>query len=177
LFSGGLSGWRKGELLPLTWTAIDLGPREIWLRTSKNGRGRVLSYDEGSELADLIERRWKAREFTTRDKQTGISEYVFHRRGAPIVDFTKPWAKACKDVKVPGRLFHDLRRTAVRDMMRAGVPQSVAMAISGHKTVSVFFRYNITNEDDKREGLRRLQAHRATQPAERKVVDMAGASR
>ncbi len=74
LFSGGLSGWRKGELLPLTWTAIDLGPREIWLRTSKNGRGRVLSYDEGSELADLIERRRKAREFTTRDKQTGISE-------------------------------------------------------------------------------------------------------
>ena len=69
-----LRGWRKGELLPLTWAAIDLGAREIRLRTSKNGRGRVLSYDEGSELADLIERRRKAREFTTRDKQTGISE-------------------------------------------------------------------------------------------------------
>jgi len=93
------------------------------------------------------------------------------------VDFKKPWANACKDAKVLGRLFHDLRRTAVRDMMRAGVPQSVAMAIGGHKTVSVFLRYNITSEDDKREGLRRLQAHRATQPTELKVVDMAGASR
>lgn len=172
-----LSGWRKGEILPMTWAAVDRAAREIRLATSKNGQGRVLGYDEGSELEDLIDRRWKAREFTTRDKQTGLSEYVFHRRGAPIVDFKKAWGKACKDAKVPGRLFHDLRRTAVRDMMRAGVPQSVAMAISGHKTISVFNRYNITSEDDKREGLRRLQAHRATQPKERKVVDMAGASR
>ncbi len=172
-----LSGWRKGEILPMTWDAVDRSAREVRLATSKNGQGRVLGYDEGSELEILIDRRWKAREFTTRDKQTGISEYVFHRQGAPIVDFKKVWAKACEDTKVGKRLFHDLRRTAVRDMMRAGVPQSVAMAISGHKTISVFNRYNITSEDDKREGLRRLQAHRAAQPAERKVVDMAGASR
>jgi ribosomal protein L16/L10AE len=55
-------------------------------------------------------------------------------------------------------------------MVRAGVPQSVAMAISGHRTVSMFIRYNIASEDDMREALRRTQAHLSTQPPERKVV-------
>src|SRR5207247_2057245 len=109
---GYLTGWRKAEVLRLTWEPIDRTAREIRLATSKNGQGRVLGYDKGSELADLIERRWKARGFTIQDDQTGLSEYVFHRQGAPIVDFKKAWAKACEDAKVPGRLFHDLRRTA-----------------------------------------------------------------
>jgi integrase len=93
-----------------------------------------------------------------------MCEFVFHRNGVPIVDFRKPWKEGCKKANVRGRLFHDLRRTAVRNMVRAGVPQSIAMSISGHKTVSMFMRYNITSASDQIDALRKTAAHLALQP-------------
>ena len=69
-----------------------------------------------------------------------------------------------------GKLFHDLRRTAARDMIRAGVSQPVVMSITGHRTVSMFQRYNITSADDMREAIRKTQDYRATLPAKTNIV-------
>ena len=154
----------------LTWDAVDRLAREVRLRTSKNGQGRILPLHD--ELWNLIERRWTARTVQKKDGTTKISEFVFHRSGEPVVDFRKPWKEACQRAKIPGRLFHDLRRTAVRNMIRAGVPQSVAMSISGHKTVSMFYRYNITSASDRIEALRKTAEHLAAQPKKQDDTDL-----
>ena len=98
-----------------------------------------------------------------------LSTLVFHRRGKPIGDTRKAWATACKAAGVPDKLFHDLRRSAVRNMDRAGVRQTVAMKISGHKTDAVYRRYNITSDDDLREAVLKTQKYIASHRSERRV--------
>ena len=81
---------------------------------------------------------------------------MFHRNGVPITAFTKAWRTACLKAGCPGRIPHDLRRTAIRNLVRAGVPDRVAMHMSGHKTRSVFERYNIVSETDFADAVLRL---------------------
>jgi integrase len=88
-----------------------------------------------------------------------VVRYVFCREdGQRILCFRKAWRTACKKAGVPARLPHDCRRTAVRNLERAGVPRSVAMAMVGHKTEAMYRRYAIVAESDLHEAARKLDA-------------------
>lgn len=167
---GYLTGWRRGEILGLRWSDVDLEGGAVRLRpeASKNGHARVLILD--ATLRSLMARRERARLVEQKDGDPKVVDLVFHRSGEPIVDIRKAWATACvkaglyqveKDETgvervVPDRLFHDLRRTAVRNLVKAGVPERVAMEVSGHKTRSMFDRYHIVNETDLRDAQHRV---------------------
>jgi integrase len=149
---------------------VDRTAGEVRLRTSKNDHGRVIQVER--ELRELIERRRQAREVKGASGETRLSPLVFHRSGEPLGDFRKAWATACKKAGCPEKVLHDLRRTAVRNMIRAGVAQSVAMSISGHRTISMFNRYNISSGADQREAFRRVEKHLAEQPKRASVVSI-----
>ena len=169
------TGWRKGELQSLTWADVNRYAGTILLRSqySKNREPRLLPLV--SELVEIIERCWQARILANPDGSSGLSEFVFHcGNGRPVGDFRAAWATACRNAAVPNLLFHDLRRSAIRNFDLHGVTQPVGMLVSGHKTLSVYQRYRITPEKDIREALARTQAGNA-QSRERRVVSIAKA--
>lgn len=152
-------GWRvQSELLSLEWRQIDRKAHTIRLDAgaTKNKRGRVVNYSDNGDLLGLVSDLWKQQE-TLKDKGT-ICPRVFHRNGRRIKTFRRAWATACEDAGFPGRILHDLRRSAVRNLVRSGTPDTVAMKITGHQTRSVFDRYDISSEADVREGLGRLNS-------------------
>lgn len=87
---------------------------------------------------------------------------VFHRDGDPIKSMRGAWNGVCKRAGLQGSWFHDLRRTAVRNPERAGVPRSVATKLTGHKTESVYRRYAIADEAALKEGVEKLASQHAT---------------
>ena len=87
-----------------------------------------------------------------------VQSRFFHRKGQPLKYMRRSWTTACKNAGVPGRLLHDLRRSAVRNLERAGLSRSVAMKMTGHKTESVYRRYAIVSESDLREAAAKLAA-------------------
>lgn len=150
LFEVGVTyGWRHEELLALRVSQINLLAGTIRLEpgTTKNSDGREVSMTiPVKELLSLCVHG------KTPD------DYVFTRDGKPVRDFRGAWESACKAAKVPALLFHDLRRTAARNLRRAGVAEGVIMKIGGWKTRSVFERYAIVSQSDIRDAMTSLQA-------------------
>jgi integrase len=172
---GYFTGWRKGEIASLSWNELSMETRQLRLRRqfTKNGEPRTIPLM--GELWEIIQRRRRARRYEGENGETVLSPLVFFRQkgrgvpneGAPIMEFRKAWKIACEAAKKPDALFHDFRRTAVRNMIRAGVDRKVAMLISGHKTESIFERYNITDERDIEDAVRKTQEYIARLPKER----------
>ena len=145
-----LTGMRRGELSGLTWADLDDGLLILRADQTKNGHSRTVPLE--GELKELITQR--------ATQQNG--SLIFHREGKRIREFRKAWATACRKAGVPGRRVHDLRRSAIRDAIRAGVQQAVAMSISGHRSPAVFQRYNITAAEDQRQAMRSTAEYRKT---------------
>jgi integrase len=145
------TGMRPGEIRSLTWACFD---RETWTlrlhaKDAKTGFGRAVALE--GPLQEIIKRRMAVRQFGC--------DLIFHRDGKRVGEFRKLWKSACKLAGIAGRIPYDLRRTAVRNMVRAGVPERVAMMISGHRTRQVFDRYNIVSEKDLREAISKTAAY------------------
>ena len=134
------TGARFGELLAWKWDQVDLEQGFVTLQAeaTKNGQSRAVPILEGDMKQWLL---W------SHERANGC-DAVFHRDGVPIKKIRRPWIQACKAAGVPDLKFHDLRRTAVRNMRRAGVAQVVRMRISGHRTDSMERRYNIVDIED-----------------------------
>jgi len=170
------TGWRVSEIAGLTWSQVDLenGIVRLEVGETKNDEARTVHLDK--ELREVFENQWTAR------KRSGkLIPYVFPNEtgDGPIKDFRGAWERACEVAGIGKRLFHDFRRTAVRNMVRSGIPEGVAMKISGHKTRSVFERYNIVNDADLKLAAQRQEAYLKSQKVTKrlqipKVVELVG---
>ncbi len=153
-----VTGWRvPSEVLTMTWNRVDFQAGTVRLEpgTTKNDEARVFFL--APELKACLEAQRAATDAAQRE--TGaIVPWVFHRGGRPIKDFRTAWTNACKAAGVPGRIVHDFRRTAVRNLERAGVSRSVARKMTGHKTEAVYRRYAIASEGDLRDAAKKLGA-------------------
>lgn len=164
------TGMRPNEIRQLTWEMFDA---DNWTlthdpRAAKIGRGRVLAVE--GPLRAIIERR--------RAKRRPDTLLIFHRTrsgqpGRPIRDYRKIWTTALKRASLPiGLVPYDLRRSAVSNLIRAGVHETVAMKISGHRTRSTFDRYNIGSLEDLRDAVQKVTAYVEAQPKKRKVATL-----
>ena len=154
------TGARKNELRRLRWEQVDLesGLLHLSAAQTKGKKARALPL-----YGDM--RRWLEHQRAT---CPAGSPWVFHgAQNCPVDNHLSGWADACQRAGLPGLLFHDLRRSAVRNLKRAGVQDRVAMEISGHRTRSIFDRYNIVDQADLRGAGDLLEAYAQRRKQER----------
>lgn len=197
-----LVGWRKGEIASLRWEDVDGDCIRLRPENSKNGEGRLIvlegelvelmerrtaartmKTDTGAVLSAYIFHNGHGEPIVNTRKawaracsMAGVGKMVCPKCAGTVdaehncAECSKTWKY--KELKYVGRIFHDLRRSSVRNMVRAGVSEKVAMSISGHKSRNVFDRYNITSESDLRAATRRTQEYLKSAVEETKVVAM-----
>ena len=135
------SGWRLGEILELRWCCVRSGWAWCYSKNGDEKRAPVLGHVER-----VIRRR----------RELGRTGHVFHRRGRPIRSLRKGWNAACRRAGLEGIVFHDMRRSFCRNAIRAGIDRDTVKRLSGHRSDSVFSRYNIQDERDLEDAARRL---------------------
>jgi integrase len=142
-------GWRKSELTTMRVSQVNIAEGTIELNPGETKNDEARGAQMTSGVRELL--------IQCIDGKTA-DDLVFTRaNGKPVGNFRRTWAKVCRAAGVPGLLFHDLRRSGVRNMRRDGISEKVAMGISGHKTRSVFERYNIVDPSDLREAAVKLE--------------------
>jgi len=164
-----LTGAREMEVLALPWSDVDVEQRVIHLRATKTGRPRAVPYSSYPQLADVVARRIAQREQLKREGV--ITPWVFcSASGRPLFKtrasgdrelltaLRDEWNAACRDAGRPGTLFHDLRRSAARNLERASVPRSIAMKLCGW-TERMYSRYAIGAESEIEPALGELSEH------------------
>jgi integrase len=178
-----VTGWRRGAMLKVDWARdvklerdagnIVGGTLTLQAANAKNGKAQRLPLV--GDLLEVVRRAWAERE--------PECPYVFHDRDRPrkpgdervgkIGNFKKSWSTACAKAGFSGLLVHDLRRSCARNLVRAGVPERVAMSVTGHRTRAMFDRYSITSEADLTGALERASEYIARRSSESpKVVPL-----
>jgi integrase len=153
------TGWRKSEALGLRWDQVDFQAGSLRIDTSKTGRGRVFPFAALPPLAELLQEQRIRCQLLER-LFSRVVPWVFpSAEGERIRSFKTTWESACRKAGLSDRLVHDLRRTSVRNLERSGVPRSVAMQLTGHRTERVYNAYAIVSERDLAEGVVRLARH------------------
>ena len=165
-----ITGWRiKSEILTRQGHHVDLGFGWLRLEPGETKAGEGRNFPLTPELREVLERELEmTREL---ERETGqIIPWLFHNNGKRIGSFRKAWSTACKKAGLAGRIPHDFRRTAVRNLERAGVPRSAAMAMVGHRTESIYRRYAIADEGMLKESAVKLAALHALERGGKRVV-------
>jgi integrase len=171
-----LTGWRaKSELLTRQWRHVDLV--NGWLRLEpgegKTGQGRAFPFSFLPELQELMVAQ-RARVSEIERRLGRVIPWVFcYDDGSPILNYNNAWTKARRAAGIPGRVVHDFRRTAVRNLERKDVSQSAAMKLTGHETASVYQRYAIVDEATLQEAVAKL-AEGSERPERVKVTAITG---
>lgn len=141
---------RKTEILRYKVRDIDFIGRRIHTGTTKNGKPVTLPITH--TMLELLVQCCEGKQ---------PDAFVFTRAdGKPVRYFRNRWKTVCRLAGKPELLFHDLRRSGVTHMRRGGMAEADIMAVSGHLSRTTFLRYNITNEENLREDLDRLEEKR-----------------
>jgi len=157
-----LTGLRKQEALKLAWDRVDWQAKTVRLDPgkTKSGEGRTFPFGTYPRLEALLKARRAASSAWDLAHPSAKADRVFWRpagdHAAPISDFHDTWQRACRNAEHEGAWLHDTRRSAVRNLERAGVSRSVAMKLTGHKTEAVYRRYAITTAGDLEEAVGKL---------------------
>ena len=144
---------------------------------TKNGEGRLFPFAAHPRLAALLAGQRERAQELGRQRQTVLPWVFFHEDGRQVKGwYYDAWHGACRKAGLPGKLVHDFRRSAVRNLVRSSISEHVAMKLTGHRTRSVFDRYDIVSEGDLAEAVAKLAARHGSRTSEpRKVVALSAA--